>query len=66
MNKQVEDVVCNGIPGVYVDNDALIRENTQRKEGFDQKVKFLRNGDPGSTNWKEITDLYDRMRSELL
>lgn len=65
MDKQIEDVIQNGIPGVYVDNDALIRENKLRKDGFYQKVGSLKNMKKALIDWKDITDLYDRMKAEL-
>lgn len=65
MDKQVEDVVCNGIPRVEVDTNALIRENRSRKDGFSQKTDHLTSDKESATNWKDITDLYDRMRAEI-
>ena len=65
MDKQIEDVIQNGIPGVYVDNDELIRENKLRKDQFYQKVVSLKDMKPALINWKDITNLYDRMRAEL-
>ena len=65
MDKQIEDVIQNGIPGVYVDIDALIRENKMRKDGFYQKLGSLKNMKKTLIDWKDITDLYDRMRAEL-
>ena len=65
MDKQVEDVIKNGIPGVEVNNEALIRENKLRKDGFDQKIVSLRNMKKDLIDYKDITLLYDRMRAEL-
>ena len=65
MDKQIEDVTQNGIPGVYVDNEVLIRENKLRKDGFYQKVVSLKNMKKGLIDWKDIMSLYDRMRAEL-
>ena len=64
MDKQVEDVVRNGIPGVEVDTDALVRENIFRKDAFDSKVKTLRTGEEVQTDWDVIKKLYGRMREE--
>ena len=65
MDKQVEEITQNGIPGVYVDNDALIQENKLRKDGFYQKVASLKNMKKELIDWKDIMILYDRMRAEL-
>ena len=66
MDQQVEEVVSNGIPGVDVDKDRLVQENKQRKETFDAKVRSLRMNKENLTDWKEILDIYDRMRSEVV
>ena len=64
MDKQVADVVSKGIPGVYVDTDALVRENEQRKKTFEQQLSCLNsNGDRG-TDWDKIRELYVMMCSE--
>lgn len=65
MDKQVEDVVSNGISGVEVDTDGLIRENRSRKDVFSQKVDSLRNVDGCVTDWKAIMALFDKMRAEI-
>ena len=65
MDKQVADVVKNGIPGVYVDTDALIRENTQRKDTFMAQVKSINSTGVRETDWKRVLALYDRMRKEV-
>ena len=66
MDRQVGDVVSNGIPGVDVDNDALVRENDLRKDAFSQKVDSLRSEKASSIDWKVITDLYKRMKTEIV
>ena len=66
MDRQVGDVVSNGIPGVDVDNDVLVRENDLRKDAFSQKVDSLRSEKASSIDWKVITDLYKRMKTEIV
>ena len=65
MDDQVSDVANNGIPGVYVDVDALIRENTKRKEAFEHQLKFLYSESKQGTDWNAILDLYELMCKEL-
>ena len=65
MDHQVSEVVRNGIPGVYVDADALVRENAQRKETFEHLLKSLYSEDTPGTDWNKILDLYALMRREL-
>lgn len=61
MDDQVSDVANNGIPGVYVDVDALVRENTKRKETFGQQLKCLYSDNMTGTDWNAILDLYELM-----
>ena len=65
MDKQVAYVVSNGIPGVYVDTDALVRENEQRKKTFEQQLSCLYSEGNSGTDWKKIQGLYVMMRNEL-
>ena len=64
MDSQTREVVRKGIPGVYVDKGALIRENSRRREIFSRQLEHLYAEDAGKTDWKRITDLYERMRRE--
>lgn len=65
MDKQVENVRDNGISGVYVDIPGLCRENEMRKEGFEQKLGFLKSGSNSKTDWNKISELYNRMMNEV-
>lgn len=65
MDKQVEIVRDNGIPGVYVDVLGLCRENELRKEEFEQKLGFLKSGSNSKTDWNKISELYNRMMNEV-
>ena len=64
MDMQVADVVLNGIPDVYVDTDALISENDQRKDTFTHQLKALYSEDIQKTDWNRILDLYIVMREQ--
>lgn len=65
MDKQVADVVKNGISGVYVDTDALMHENVHRKETFMDQVKSFHATSIQETDWKRVLALYNRMIKEL-
>ena len=65
MDKQVEYVVRNGIPGVNVDTDALVRENAQRKDTFVHQLRSLNSEGDQATDWNKIHKLYDLMCNEL-
>ena len=65
MDKQVENVRDNGISGVYVDIPGLCRENEMRKEGFEQKLGFLKSESDSKTDWDRISRLYKRMSNEI-
>ena len=65
MDKQVEIVRDNGIPGVYVDVLGLCRENELRKEEFEQKLGFLKSESDSKTDWDRISRLYKRMSNEI-
>ena len=65
MDNQVADVVSNGIPGVYVDVDALVRENERRKDTFEYQLRCLYSEGKQETDWNRILNLYELMRSEL-
>ena len=65
MDRQVENVKNNGIPGVYVDIDKLIRENELRKSGFQQKIDLLNSVPQTATDWEKIKTVYDRMTEEM-
>ena len=65
MDDQVSDVARNGIPGVSVDVDALVRENAQRKETFAHQQRSLHSEEKWETDWNTILDLYKTMRGEL-
>ena len=64
MDSQTREVAGKGIPGIYVDSSALIRENSRRREIFSRQLEHLYAEDAGKTDWKRITDLYERMRRE--
>ncbi len=65
MDKQVADVAANGILGVFVDTDALVRENERRKDTFGQQLRFLYSEDKHETDWDKIHGLYVMMRNEM-
>lgn len=65
MDDQVSDVANNGIPGVYVDVDALVRENARRKEVFGQQLQSLYSKDKPKTDWNKVLGLYELMLREL-
>ena len=65
MDAQVSDVVSNGISGVYVDADGLIRENEQRKETFEQQMRKMSSDGKQETDWDRILDLHNMMQVEL-
>lgn len=52
-----------GSPG-YIYTEALFRENRRRREIFTRQLGQLYAEDRENTDWKKITDLYDRMRRE--
>ena len=64
MDRQVENVKNNGIPGVEVDIEKLCIENEQRKAGFQQKIDSLNSVPQNITDWKRIKTAYDRMTEE--
>jgi len=47
-----------------VDTEALFHENRRRREIFTRQLGQLYAEDRENTDWKRITDLYDRMRRE--
>ncbi|MBQ1924270.1 MAG: hypothetical protein II189_10640 [Lachnospiraceae bacterium] len=63
MDAQTKEAAGAGIPGVYVDG-ALTCENRRRREIFSRQLEHLYAEDAGKTDWKRITDLYERMRRE--
>lgn len=64
MEKQVNYVLENGIDGVYIDTDQLIRDNEIYKTTFSQKVNSLHS--PAShSDWEKILSLYNKMISEV-
>lgn len=65
MDRQVENVKNNGIPGVEVDIEKLCIENEQRKAGFQQKIDSLNSVPQNITDWKRIKTAYDRMTEEI-
>ena len=65
MDNRISDVVLNGIPGVYVDKDALVQENEQRKETFEHQLSYLYYEETQGTDWDKILDLYEMMCKEL-
>ncbi len=64
MDAQTMEVVRHGIPGVFVDREALIRENRQRREIFGRQLQDLYAENRDKTDWKKIRDLYEKMRGE--
>ena len=64
MDNQTKEAAEKGIPGVYMDTEALFRENRRRREIFTRQLGQLYAEDRENTDWKKITDLYDRMRRE--
>jgi hypothetical protein len=64
MDNQTKEAAEKGIPGVYMDTEALFRENRRRREIFTRQLGQLYAEDRENTDWKRITDLYDRMRRE--
>lgn len=64
MDKQVENVKNNGLPGVYVDIEALCRENETRKDSFKQKIDMLKSEQKGETDWDKNRKLYKKMLDE--
>ena len=65
MDRQVADVFGNGIPGVSVDTDALMHENTWRKDKFINQLKPFYAASIQETDWKRVIALYECMRKEL-
>ena len=65
MDDQVANVLENGIPGVYVDNEALAKENETRKEEFSYQVGMLSLSDYSHTDWDKIKELHETMMSEI-
>lgn len=65
MDNQIDDVVRNGIPGVFADTDALVCENTQRKETFEHQLSYLYTERNQGIDWNRIHDLYEMMCNEL-
>ena len=64
MDAQTMEVVRHGIPGVFVDREALIRENRQSREIFGRQLQDLYAENRDKTDWKKIRDLYEKMRGE--
>ena len=65
MDNQVAKVVTDGIPGVHVDADALIRENIQRRQYFGQQAEALTSEDMIHTDWDVVKRSFDKMMSEI-
>lgn len=65
MDNQVAKVVTDGIPGVHVDADALIRENIQRRQYFGRQAEALTSEDMIHTDWDVVKRSFDKMMSEI-
>ena len=65
MDNQVNDVLENGVKGVFIDTDQLKKENKLRKESFTQKVNALYSYCEQQSDWSTIISLYNKMISEI-
>ena len=64
MDKQVENAVKMNWGNVSLDKVRLVKENAERKEGFDQMIAFL-SGTPSPTDWDSVKQAYIKMLSEI-
>lgn len=65
MDKQINDVLGNGIKGVFIDTEQLKKENKLRKDLFTQKVNSLYSFEEELSDWSTILSLYNNMISEI-
>ena len=65
MDNQVADVVKDGIPGVYIDMDALVRENKKRKDYFGYQVDMLTSEGLIYTDWDIVKVSFQKMKPEI-
>ena len=65
MDNQVSNVKKDGIPGVYIDTDALVRENKQRKDYFGHQVDMLTSESLIYTDWDKVKVSFHKMKSEI-
>lgn len=64
MDKQVENAIKKDWGSVLLDKEGLIKENKERKEGFDQAISFLTKPQ-NHTDWDNVMHLYEKMNMEI-
>ena len=64
MDRQVENAVNRDWGNVSLDKVRLVKENAERKEGFEQMISFL-SKTPSSTDWNQVKRMYAKMLGEI-
>ena len=65
MDKQIELTVSKEWGHIKIDKQRLVEEHKERKEEFYSKLLLLDKAPTDKTNWKEIEQIFNRMKSEL-
>lgn len=65
MDKQIELTIAKEWGNVKVDKGRLVEEHKERKQEFDKNLSFMEQELEDTSNWTEIEELYQRMKSEV-
>lgn len=65
MDNQIELTLAKDWGSIKVDKARLVEEQKERKLEFEKNLSFLRHETNDETNWKQIEELYERMKSEI-